>query len=207
MELRKVQPGQVFTLGGVRFVRLPAEYLESILVVTEGIPTVLANVPFTDKDEFLEHSNDFRDSIIMHTVDNWLRDYTAIRDAVVSRPIDLTTMDGMTDYGVSVRRARALTIDEYRRYRRWIPPVDKPWWLATGCTALCSQTSDPYFALFIATDGTVSESCVYSSNIAARPAAYFRASAVVTVDERVDLSGVSDKEILEELARRVGRHE
>ena len=65
----------------------------------------------------------------------WLREqHPDTFDAVVERPIDLTTMDGMTDYGMPLASVRALTIDEYRKYRHLIPLTDEPYWLATGWT-------------------------------------------------------------------------
>jgi len=205
--LHELGQGKVFELGGVRWVKLD-EVGGADLCVTESIPEGMEAEPFSSEGADREDRNNFQGSYLQDLV--WielLEIREGLEDALVERPIDLTTMDGMTDYGRPMTRVRVLTIDEYRKYRRWIPLVDKRWWLATGWTALISASSTATEAYYVDVDGTVAFETVTFPSIAARPAAYFLASTLVTVDERVDLSGVSNKEILEELARRVDRHE
>lgn len=73
-------------------------------------PTRCGVLQFEDDDDEREDHNNYAGSLLSKTVERWLRDkHPAIFSAVVERPIDLTTMDGMTDYGKPLAVARALT--------------------------------------------------------------------------------------------------
>lgn len=124
---------------------------------------------------------------------------------MVERPIDLTTMDGMTDYGKPLAVVRALTIDEYRKHRSILPLTSKPYWLATGWTTNSSPFSGAFSAYSIYTDGAVGHDCVYRLSFAARPALYLKSSILVSVDtedESKALADYSDTDLIDELYRR-----
>ena len=99
---------------------------------------------------------------------------------MVERPIDLTTMDGMTDYGKPLAVVRALTIDEYRKHRSILPLTSKPYWLATGWTTNSSPYSNGDYAYSILTDGSVGYYGVYYAYFAPRPAFNLKSSIVVS---------------------------
>lgn len=112
--LKKVPTGGIFTLDGVRFVKLDEDY-EATLVLTEK--ELLENIPFEAEDADREDHNNYFGSFIDRHIEKWVRDsHKPIFDATVERPIDLTTMDGMKDYGNPLVVGRILTIDEYRKY-------------------------------------------------------------------------------------------
>ena len=52
-------------------------------------------------------------------------------DAVIEFDRDLLSLDGQTEYGHCKDRISILTVDEYRRYRKFLPNMDKWWWLLT----------------------------------------------------------------------------
>lgn len=52
-------------------------------------------------------------------------------DAVIEFDRDLLSMDGQTEYGHCKDRISLLTVDEYRKYRKFLPNMDKWWWLLT----------------------------------------------------------------------------
>ena len=52
-------------------------------------------------------------------------------DAVIEFDRDLFSMDGQTEYGHCKDKISILTLDEYRKYRKFIPNMDKWWWLLT----------------------------------------------------------------------------
>ena len=132
-------------------------------------------------------------------MERWLRDqHKPIFDATLERPIDLTTMDGMTDYGTPLAVARLLTIDDYRKYRRFIPLASRPFWLATGWTTKSSPYSNDYYAYNIVTDGTV-------DYFAPRPALYLESSNLVSIEteeEQKSIRDYTDTELMDELYRR-----
>jgi hypothetical protein len=96
MELCRVRQGEAFTFDGVRFVKLD-ESAGAAFVVAEDV--MLENIPFEHEDAEREDHNNFMGSNLeLSIVDLMAGKYRKIQDAVVSRPIDLTTIDGMTDY-------------------------------------------------------------------------------------------------------------
>ncbi len=206
--LDRVPFGATFTLDGVRFVKLDGDR-DAIFALTEDTPADLGYVQFEDDDATRDDHNNFNGSLVQKEIERWLRDkHKPIFDAVVERPIDLTAMDGMTDYGCPLTVGRILTIDEYRKHRRFIPLTDKPYWLATGWTTASSPVSLTYNAYSIYADGTVYNSGVFSADFAPRPALYLQSQILVSVDtdeEEKKLEDYTELELLGELQRRVPR--
>lgn len=180
MTLHEVPVGGKFEYGGVELVKLEDDLDAAFVVAADTLPECC---PFEDDDAEREDNNNYAGSLLSKAVERWLRDkHPAIFSAVVERPIDLTTMDGMTDYGKPLAVVRALTIDEYRKYRSILPLTSKPYWLATGWTTNSSPGSDARYAYFIRTVGTVYYNRVYYAYFAPRPALYLKSSILVSVE-------------------------
>lgn len=139
LALAQVRRGERFTLDGVEFVKLEDDLDAAFAVTADTLPECCQ---FEDDDAEREDHNNYAGSLLSKTVERWLRDkHPDIFSAVVERPIDLTTMDGMTDYGKPLAVVRALTIDEYRKHRSILPLASKPYWLATGWTTNTKATA------------------------------------------------------------------
>ena len=190
LALAQVRRGERFTLDGVEFVKLEDDMDAAFAVAADTLPECCQ---FEDDDAEREDHNNYAGSLLSKTVERWLRDkHPAIFSAVVERPIDLTTMDGMTDYGKPLAVARALTIDEYRKHRA-------VFW------GLRSPLSDDFGAYRIYSDGTVDRDGVYRAYFAPRPALYLKSSILVSVeteDEGKALADYSDTDLIDELYRR-----
>lgn len=203
LALAQVRRGERFTLDGVEFVKLEDNLDTAFAVAADTLPECCQ---FEDDDAEREDHNNYAGSLLSKTVECWLRDkHPAIFSAVVEQPIDLTTMDGMTDYGKPLAVVRALTIDEYRKHRSVLPLTSKPYWLATGWTTNSSPYSDANYAYRIYAGGTVGNSVVYSADFAPRPALYLKSSILVSVeteDEGKALADYSDTDLIDELYRR-----
>lgn len=204
LALAQVRRGERFTLDGVEFVKLEDDLDAAFAVAADTLPECCK---FEDDDAEREDHNNYAGSLLSKTVERWLRDkHPAIFSAVVERPIDLTTMDGMTDYGKPLAVVRALTIDEYRKHRSILPLTSKPYWLATGWTTNSSPYSDARIAAGIGTVGSVNSSLVvYRARFAPRPALYLKSSILVSVeteDEGKALADYSDTDLIDELYRR-----
>lgn len=203
LALAQVRRGEHFTLDGVEFVKLEDDLDAAFAVAADTLPECCQ---FEDDDAEREDHNNYAGSLLSKTVERWLRDkHPAIFSAVVERPIDLTTMDGMTDYGKPLAVVRALTIDEYRKHRSILPLTSKPYWLATGWTTNSSPYSNGFYAYYIYTDGTVNRDVVYNARFAPRPALYLKSSILVSVeteDEGKALADYSDTDLIDELYRR-----
>lgn len=191
LKLAQVRRGERFTLDGVEFVKLEDDLDAAFVVATDTLPECCQ---FEDDDAEREDHNNYAGSLLSKTVERWLRDkHPAIFSAVVERPIDLTTMDGMTDYGKPLAVVRALTIDEYRKHRSILPLTSKPYWLATGWTTNSSPHSNAFNAYYILTGGTVDRSFVYNANFAPRPALYLKSSILVSVETEDEGKALSEK--------------
>lgn len=53
-------------------------------------------------------------------------------DAVIGFDRDLLSLDGQTEYGHCEDKISLLTVDEYRKYRKLLPNMQKWWWLITS---------------------------------------------------------------------------
>lgn len=203
IELGKVRQGERFKLDGVEFVALDCDEEATFVVTADTLPECCA---FEDDDAEREDHNNFSGSLIQKHMERFFRErHSHIFKAIVERPIDLTSMDGMTTYGKPFAVARLLTIDEFRKYRRFIPLTSKPFWTATPWTTLRSPYSIAAGAYYIGTGGTVYNRNVYGAYFAPRPALYLQSSILVSVesdDEEKVLSDYTDTELMDELYRR-----
>lgn len=203
MELCKVRLGGRFTLDGVEFVMLDEDQEAAFVLAPDTLPDYCQ---FEDDDAEREDHNNFSGSLIQKHMERfWREDHPDIFKAIVERPIDLTSMDGMTTYGKPFTVARLLTIDEFRKYRRFIPLTSKPFWTSTPWTTLRSPRSDANYAYYIVTDGSVNYGDVCYANFAPRPALYLQSSILVSVeteDEEKVLADYTDTELVDELYRR-----
>lgn len=205
IELARVRRGERFTLDGVEFVKLDDEGGESFVLMADVIPETC---PF-ERDEDREDANNFDGSHIQGVIYRWAEQHKGIYDAMEARTIDLTTMDGMTDYGRPVVNARLLTIDEYRRYRPFIPLASSPFWLATGWTTNTSPYSSAVSAYYVDTSGASDDYGVYDADSCCpRPAFYLKSDIFVSVEEDTggkNLEDYTTMELIKELWRRAGQ--
>lgn len=205
IELARVRRGERFTLDGVEFVKLDDVNGESFVLMADVIPKTC---PF-ERDEDREDANNFDGSHIQGVIYRWAEQHKAIYDAMEARAIDLTTMDGMTDYGRPVVNARLLTIDEYRRYRPFIPLASRPFWLATGWTTNTSPISNALHAYCVSASGASGNYYVCSAGYCCpRPAFYLKSDIFVSVEEDAggkNLEDYTTLELIKELWRRAGQ--
>lgn len=98
-------------------------------------------------------------------------------DNIVEHTVDLTSNDGLKDYGSVKSRASLLTADRYRRYVEILDKFkpNKWWWLATPWSTkthdsdvyvLCvSPSGDISYNNYNCDDGGVRPFCILKSNI------------------------------------------
>ncbi len=167
-ELRKtvviaeVAVGSVIRYGGIEWVVLEnrAE-TKSVLVVAKDC---LFNSAF-DKES--SNCNNWAKSPLRGSLNSFNEKgccacvgLTGIKfDDLVEFERDLTTDDGMTDYGTCKDYISLYTCDEYRRFRKLIPNCEKWHWTITGdsivysCVVRCVVSDGSLFASSGACDG------------------------------------------------------
>ena len=90
---------------------------------------------FDEKERtFDSDSNNWIESKLRHELNTTFRKKITEdlgEDAVVEFDRDLLSLDGQTEYGHCKDKISILTVDEYRKYRKFLPNMDKWWWLLT----------------------------------------------------------------------------
>lgn len=191
------EPGDIVTLAGTRFVVLDVERRGSLpdslfLLALESVGT----------SEFGSYNN-YAKSDLKKAVDKWLEDMgkRGLDNAkLISREIDLTTLDGSGRYGKLSVKAAPLTLDEARKYADIIPNAKQWCWMATGWSS--PSKSDGDFALCAYSNGGWSPyNCSSSSGI--RPALKIPSDLLIDSANKLDLSKVPTDMLLEEIHRRL----
>lgn len=95
------------------------------------------------------------------------------KDAVIEFDRDLLSMDGQTEYGHCKDKISFLTVDEYRKYRKLLPNMDKWWWLLTPWSTPVNDFSTTITV--VSPSGDVDGSnCYYDDGV--RPVCIFSSS-------------------------------
>ena len=126
-------------------------------------------------------------------------------DEVLLRKVDLTAVNGSTEYGSVVCRVAPLTLDEYRRLRGIIPLPESWEWFATPWSTPAVNEDDTWVA-GLNTNGGVGNNYYYGSN-GSRPAFLIPSDYAVEVDEENPLEQFSLNDLLAEINRRVTSEE
>lgn len=117
-------------------------------------------------------------------LDNLLEDVNG-PNAFLTTELDLTTDDGLKDYGTCTVTIFLLTVDQYRRNRDVIPNADDWWWLSTAF----STKSNGYESLarVVNSDGTLRRGGAYYGYYGLRPACNL--SSDLLISDSVDSDG------------------
>jgi hypothetical protein len=126
-------------------------------------------------------------------------------DEVLLRKVDLTAVNGSTEYGSVVCRVAPLTLDEYRRLRGIIPLPESWEWFATPWSTPAVNEDDTWVA-GLGTGGDVDDYGYYGSG-GSRPAFLIPSDYAVEVDEENPLEQFSLNDLLAEINRRVTSEE
>lgn len=94
-------------------------------------------------------------------------------DNIIPFERDLLSLDGQTEYGFCEDKVSLLTVDEYRKYRKYLPNIDKWCWLCTPWSTPCNE--DSTWVTVVSPSGNVSSSC-YDGNGGVRPVCIFSSS-------------------------------
>lgn len=167
-------PGSVIRIGEYEFAVMPFED-PGVPVVLHG---VLPDIPFDE-----DGKNDWRDSTIRDYLKGWMEaeiiPELEDEDVLFYKSQDLTSDDGLKDYGTSQDQCFLITCDQYRKWREFISSVDAWWWTITPYS--CPSSGFSYYVRFVNTDGSLYNNCAYSGNIGARPGLFLDPDLLVEV--------------------------
>ena len=189
----KIAPSSVINYGGLDCIVLDVEQDKILVLAKESI----GNMPFDEGN-----SNNFPKGTLCKYLNGEfikkLKANGADTSALIPTTIDLTSDDGLKDYGETTQKIFLLTCDMYRKYRSVIPNLDDWWWLATAY----STESNGYasYARNVLSDGSLYNSVAYNGSNGVRPAFYLKSSILESLSP--SLSEFTTEELLKEVLRR-----
>lgn len=189
----KIAPSSVINYGGLDCIVLDVEQDRILVLAKESI----GNMPFDEGN-----SNNFPKGTLCKYLNGEfikkLKANGADTSALIPTTIDLTSDDGLKDYGKTTQKIFLLTCDMYRKYRSVIPNLDDWWWLATAYST--ESNGYAYFARYVSSDGSLNDSTACNGYIGVRPAFYLKSSILESLSP--SLSEFTTEELLREVLRR-----
>ena len=189
----KIAPSSVISYGGLDCIVLDVEQDKILVLAKESI----GNMPFDEGN-----NNNFPKGTLCKYLNGEfikkLKANGADTSALIPTTIDLTSDDGLKDYGETTQKIFLLTCDMYRKYRSVIPNLNDWWWLATAYST--ESNGYAYRARYVRSDGSLSNYTAYNGDIGVRPAFYLKSSILESLSP--SLSEFTTEELLKEVLRR-----
>ena len=189
----KIAPSSVINYGGLDCIVLDVEQDKILVLAKESI----GNMPFDEGN-----SNNFPKGTLCKYLNGEfvkkLKANGADTSALIPTTIDLTSDDGLKDYGETTQKIFLLTCDMYRKYRSIIPNLDDWWWLATAYST--ESNGYAHYARHVRSDGSLVSSSAYNGGRGVRPAFYLKSSILESLSP--SLSEFTTEELLKEVLRR-----
>lgn len=189
----KIAPSSVINYGGLDCIVLDVEQDKILVLAKESI----GNMPFDEGN-----SNNFPKGTLCKYLNGEfikkLKANGADTSALIPTTIDLTSDDGLKDYGETTQKIFLLTCDMYRKYRSVIPNLDDWWWLATAYST--ESNGYAHFARYVVSDGGLDYSYACNGDTGVRPAFYLKSSILESLSP--SLSEFTTEELLKEVLRR-----
>ncbi len=118
--------GETFKVGSHEFIVLE-QIGEQTVVIMRGL--------LQDDVRFGKNNNDFRESNVLPILREFAKEIEAIVGVgnLIEHEVDLTSDDGLKDYGITEEKVSLLTTDLYRKYVDILDMdrLDAWWWLVT----------------------------------------------------------------------------
>lgn len=189
----KIAPSSVINYGGLDCIVLDVEQDKILVLAKESI----GNMPFDEGN-----SNNFPKGTLCKYLNGEfikkLKANGADTSALIPTTIDLTSDDGLKDYGETTQKIFLLTCDMYRKYRSVIPNLDDWWWLATAYST--ESNGYAYFARIVYSGGSLYNRYAFNGHGGVRPAFYLKSSILESLSP--SLSEFTTEELLKEVLRR-----
>lgn len=189
----KIAPSSVINYGGLDCIVLDVEQDKILVLAKESI----GNMPFDEGN-----SNNFPKGTLCKYLNGEfikkLKANGADTSALIPTTIDLTSDDGLKDYGETTQKIFLLTCDMYRKYRSVIPNLDDWWWLATAYST--ESNGYAHYARTVYSDGCLGSDYACYGGRGVRPAFYLKSSILESLSP--SLSEFTTEELLKEVLRR-----
>ena len=130
IELSLLKPGDVFEKNNVAYI---------VCEQFENGSTAVVRKECLDKTMEFGNNNNWKESRWREYLNgDYLKEVEAVfgTENILEHEVDLTSLDGYDDYGVSVDKVSAMNIDRYRKYHKYIGNTG-------GCHYLSTPNSTP----------------------------------------------------------------
>lgn len=164
---QKPEVGETITVAGITW-RVLDKLEKGYLVISDGF--------YGEDRKFDGSCNNWKCSDLRKELNTDLKD--KIEDelgkgALVGFERDLLSMDGQTEYGTCKDLVSLISVDEYRKYRKFLPSTDRYWWTITPDSTPCNNDST---CLRVVSPGGHVDFDVYVGSFGVRPFCIFSSS-------------------------------
>ena len=174
-KLSELKPGDIFVFAGFRWVKLEKS--------AEGTKVIAAG-KVEDKAFDESEDNNWKDSTLRKYLNDdfleYLYDEGAKPEDFLTIISDLTSGDGLKDYGTSEDKIALITCDDYRKYRSLIPMIDGWWWTITPWSR---NRSYSYLVRHVYTSGALYYGLAYRGLYGVRPLLNLKSDIAVSFEE------------------------
>lgn len=164
VKLKTIKQGHRFKYGEKEFVKLDT--------LNDGCLCLATNIWFhTYFDR--SNSNNWATSSLRKELTISVGEFVS-KESLIPFNRDLTTDDGLTDYGTCTDVVSLLTCNEYRKYRKFIPNCDKWHWTITG-----DSLEYPHYVRYISSTGNLYYDPAYGGCGGVRPLCVLKSDTTV----------------------------
>ena len=173
--IKEVKNGEKFKYGGIEWVKLDNAHGGALVLTVNK----QANSAFDENESNNWETSSLRKSL--NAAENGRFTATFLKDVnkedLIEFERDLTTDDGMAEYGTCKDFISLYTCDEYRKYRKFIPECEAWHWTLTADSLVYA-----YYVRYVYADGTLSN-CSANLGNGVRPLCVLKNETFVEVEE------------------------
>lgn len=170
-QLKDLVPGDTFKIGNHEFIVLEHCGEDTAVIRKDLLPEKMS----------FGSNNNYNESDVAQCCRSFAAEISDIIGAenVLIHTVDLTSDDGLKDYGIVETRASLLTADCYRRYVEILDkfPIKAYWWLATAYST--PRHDDEAWVKCVSPSGII-DIVRYNSGFGVRPFCIFKSSIFVS---------------------------
>lgn len=184
-EVGKLAAGSRFAYGGIEWVVLDynPQKRAALVLAADVLKTESGETRYIPFDE--ENKNDFAASSLRAFLNgeflNELEKAGADKEAFLPLALDLTSDDGLKDYGIDNVKMGIYTAYIYRNFRNIIPPASDQHWTATPWTT--ANNGNSCGVRVVDSSGTLGSGNAYRGTWGARPLCALKSNTLVYFNE------------------------
>ena len=184
-EIGKLAAESRFTYGGMEWVVLEHNLLKKAVLVlaADVLKTESGETQYMPFDE--ENKNDFAASSVRAFLNgDFLEELAAAgadKEAFLPLALDLTSDDGLKDYGIDRVTIGIYTDQIYREFRNIIPPASDWHWTATPFST--ARNGYEHLVRYVSSSGALNYNIAYNGNRGVRPLCVLKSDILVSFNE------------------------